>query len=232
MKADEILKIINPPIKLSSFSDINELYEDSNRLTLIEMKFFEKIKSVINEICLNEIEGDVVNIGVFKGGASLYMKALFEENEIFKKWWLYDSFKGFNEQNIQKKKDINVLNEFSKTLHFSKGFPTASDTLKLFKRFNLSDNLNVIEGYIEHTLKGENFKKISFLHIDVDFYEPTFLSLNELYHKLSPNAWVVIDDYNVEQFECKLAVDDFRRLHNINSPIEVLGNYQIGWKKE
>ena len=37
--------------------------------------------------------------------------------------------------------------------------------------------------------------KISFLHLDLDVYEPTKFVLNTLYNKVSKNGVILIDDY-------------------------------------
>ena len=70
------------------------------------------------------------------------------------------------------------------------------------------------------------------LHIDVDFYQPTFFSLEKFYPKVIDGGWIIIDDYNVEIFDCKKAVDEFRTINNISDKLIKLGNYQVGWKNK
>lgn len=44
-------------------------------------------------------------------------------------------------------------------------------------------------------LKKQKNLKISFLHLDLDVYEPTKFVLNTLFKKISKNGLVLIDDY-------------------------------------
>ena len=44
-------------------------------------------------------------------------------------------------------------------------------------------------------LKRINNLKISFLHLDLDVYEPTKFVLNKLYNRVSKNGVILIDDY-------------------------------------
>ena len=41
----------------------------------------------------------------------------------------------------------------------------------------------------------KKIKKISLLIIDVDWFEPTFYSLNKLYSKISKGGFLIMDDY-------------------------------------
>lgn len=230
INTNEILKLINPPDEILDFDEIKDLLNNPNRLTLIEMPFFINVQPIIQEICANRIEGDVINIGIYKGGGSLYMKALFESLGVFKHWWLFDSFEGFNRSSLTKEKDIDALNLFDEKAKLTSEFPSPENIKALFKSVNLDLNLHVVKGFIEKTFHQNYTEKISLLHIDVDFYEPTYFSLDKFYSRLNSGGWVIIDDYNVDIFSCKEAVDDFRRLNNIETPIEILGKYQVGWQ--
>lgn len=231
--SEKILRLIDPIEEIQSTEDLKTLCNHQNRLTLIEAPFFVAVQPVIHEICENNIAGDIVNIGVFKGGASLFMKSVFEENNIFRKWFLFDSFCGFNEDTLTKRKDLDALSYFKHELDFSEnGFPAKDALENLFKTHQLDNHLTVTEGYIENTLEKQPIDTLCFLHIDVDFYEPTLFALNYLYPKLNRGGWVIVDDYHVDAFNCKEAVDEYRDKFNILSPIVRLGNYQIGWRKE
>lgn len=228
-KSDEILKRINPPLGANSLSEMNSIVNGSEHLTLIEAPFFKNIQPVVKKICESGVEGDVVMVGVFKGGSALYLKALFEEYGCYKNWWLFDSFKGFNEESIKHEQDIKSLNLF--TTQVKVQYPTAESVYDLFKGYSLDNNLRVVEGFVEDTLPGIELAKLSFLHIDVDFYEPTFYCLENLYPRLTPNGWVIIDDYNVDIFNCKEAVADYRKKSVLQEPIVHLGGYPAGWEK-
>ena len=74
-----ILERINPPEKINSIEQMNSILDDESYLTLIERPFFNKIKQIIGGIVQEGIQGDIVFVGVYRGGGALYVKSLFEE---------------------------------------------------------------------------------------------------------------------------------------------------------
>lgn len=233
-KASKILNFINPPKveDLHNFDDFEKTINSTTTFTLIEETYFRNIHEIIVEITKNKIPGDIINIGIYKGGGSLYMKALFEDLGMHKKWFLFDSFCGFKNDTIKQEKDLASLKLFSENLKYTNNYPSKQDVEQLFKKFNLDTDLTVIEGFIENTLHHYSFNKIAFLHLDVDFFEPTMFALQELYDKVQVGGWIIIDDYFVDMFNCKEAVDQFIKSNNINCEIIRLGQYAAGWRKE
>ena len=87
-----------------------------------------------------------------------------------------------------------------------------------FKKFGLlDDNVVFVKGWFKDTMPNLDIKKISILRLDGDMYESTIQVLDALYHKLSVGGYCIIDDYYHPR--CASAVHDFRKKHNISSPI-------------
>jgi hypothetical protein len=59
------------------------------------------------------------------------------------------------------------------------------------------------------------------LRLDGDMYESTIQALQHLYHKVSVNGWVIIDDYEVVP-ACKQAVDDFLSERKLSPELHVI----------
>lgn len=228
-KANEIYQFINAPERIESIEHMHQLIADANCLTLIEKSFFQEVEVIIKEISTNNIAGDIVFVGVFKGGAALYLQALFEHYGCKRKVWLFDSFKGFNREQITHEEDKKALELFGTDEYF-KELVSVDQISKLFKRFDLFENTVLIEGFIEDTLKQQQITSIACLHIDVDCYEPTLFALEKLHDKISSGGWCICDDYFVPLFDCKKAIDDFRTFNTITSPIKKIGNYPAGWR--
>ena len=224
-----ILERINPPEKINSIEQMNSILDDESYLTLIERPFFNKIKQIIGGIVQEGIQGDIVFVGVYRGGGALYVKSLFEELGHKSKSWLFDSFNGFAKPETINKKN-NAINLFTNKGKFREQ-PSIVEVSNLFNQFNLAENMEIVDGFVKDTLENHKIEKIAFLHIDVDLYDPTLLSLQKLYPALSEGGWVIIDDYSAEVFDCKEAVDLYRNKNKIQSPIISLGNYPVGWKK-
>lgn len=228
--SEDVLAFINPPEHVASLAEFENIVDDTTCLTFIEKPFFDAFKKIATNIKQENINGDIINIGIYRGGGSLYMKAVFEEMEIAGKWWLFDSFLGFNNKGITNQKEVNALKWFNQYLAKT-AMPSANNIQHLFSNFDLDNSLTIVEGYIEDTYHKFDAGLISLLHIDVDFYDSTYNSLFYFYQFVSEGGWIIIDDYFLPNTDCKCAVDEFRLKYNIKSQLIKLGNYQVGWKK-
>jgi O-methyltransferase len=228
----EILRFIEAPLEVKTLKEFEDLVFEKTKLTFIEQMYFKEFDKIAKSISDENIKGDVVNIGIYRGGGSLYMKSVFEQLNLGeKKWWLFDSFNGFNKETITEKIEQESLIWFEQYLCKVKQ-PTAQDIRDLFTLCKLEKNTEIIEGYIEKTsTEFPNNQQICFLHIDVDFGNSTYFSLNNFYPMLTKGAWVVIDDYYLNSTLCKQMVDQF--INDSGAKIEPirLGKYQIGWRK-
>lgn len=161
-----------------------------------------------------ELPGDVVELGVYKGG-SFFQFATFRElleNERSRKLVGFDMFGEFpathnDGDNAFREKWVKETNN---------SFLTKSDILKsLFNR--KIENIELIQGDIASTipeyLQTHPYMRIALLHIDVDIYEPTVIGLQYLYEYVVPGGIIVLDDYGVAG-ETK-AVDEFIANRNI-----------------
>ena len=174
----------------------------------------ERIKCLYNSLLKSvEIEGDLVECGVFKGGNILGMAEFLHTNNINNKTiFAYDTFTGMTEPS---EKD------------FAYGGAHASDLLHLDEvkcaaslndvKNNISSNtsydctkIRYIKGDIRQTLKDKNNlpEKISLLRLDTDFYDSTKIELEVLYPLMSKNSILIIDDYGHWQ-GCRDAVTEF-----------------------
>jgi len=162
---------------------------------------FEIFKEILN------VKGDIFEFGVFKG-ASLMRLASFRKLLKLEKKRIYgfDSFGKFPKQNNID--DNNFIQKFEKT----SGFGISKSDLKYFLNSNKYKNIELLKGNILKTLplflKSKKNLKISFIHIDVDVYEPTKAILENLYKHLSVGGIVMLDDYSIIDGETK-AVDEF-----------------------
>ena len=76
-------------------------------------------------------------------------------------------------------------------------------------------NISLVKGDVTKTLIRQNIKKISFILLDLDLYEPTQYVLNSVWSKLSKNGIILLDNYNVFKGETK-AVNEFVKMKKIS----------------
>lgn len=168
----------------------------------------------------NNIEGDLVECGVWRGGNLILLQNLMDEFKNFDKKIIgFDTFEGMTEPN---QFDVNLKNQKAKELLSEEKkiesdvkennwcFSSYDSVLRNFNENTKSNNLILVKGDVKKTLNdNKNLpKKISILRLDTDFYESTKIELEKLYPLLSKNGILIIDDYGHWQ-GAKKAVDEY-----------------------
>ena len=158
------------------------------------------------------LAGEIVECGVFKGASlSRFVKfrSLFE-NPFIKSIIAFDIFGEFPDAMYQldeDKREEFIKNAGSTSISKEK-------LIAILKNLNLYQNIELIEGNIIETIPDYRKKnphlKISLLHIDVDLYEATKVSLEELYQCVVKGGIIILDDYGAFPGANK-AIDDFFR---------------------
>ncbi len=212
--------------------DFKQLLINSSLFSLTQPVFFKELKSIFNNISSNKIKGIVIESGVWCGATAIYLHALNNYFNLKKKLYLLDNFgEELNHTLYKHEKDKKAVAKFLSWNNVKT--PTLNDVKNNFKKFNLLDkNVVFIKGDVYKTYHQILEHPIALLRIDLDFYEPTYFMLQKFYSNVSRGGYVIIDDYGVEEFNCKDAVDKFRAENNILSKLIRVGNFVAYWKKE
>jgi hypothetical protein len=165
----------------------------------------------------NNVEGDIVESGVYKGGNLILCKKMLNLFNISnKKIYGYDTFEGMTEP-TSNDKDIFGENPFKMWKKSQKEdyndwcYSSIEEVKKSFeKETGNSQSLNLVKGRVEETLLKEvNLpKKISLLRLDTDWYESSKIELEVLYPRLVKGGVLIIDDYGHWE-GVKKSVDDY-----------------------
>jgi len=170
----------------------------------------------LKHIKKNNIKGDLVECGVYKGGNIILYKKIIDQISIKKKIFAYDTFEGMAKPGEHDKdlKDINALETFkkyesSKVRWCYSNIDEVKENINKFG-INCENDFIFIKGKVEETLleKKNLPEKISLLRLDTDFYESTKIELEVLYPRLQPGGVLIIDDYGHWKGS-KKAVDEY-----------------------
>jgi len=206
----------------------NGSYWPQRAHTMIGKKRLQNIHKCFADVVLNNIPGDLIETGVWRGGACIFMKALVDSyDQTDRKVFVADSFEGlpFPDPNYPVDKP-SPFDHLRKHLVISK-----EEVENNFKKYNLLDDRVVfIKGWFEHSLSNPNIKQLAILRLDGDMYSSTIQAIEQLYDKLSVGGYVIVDDYGLD--ECKKAIIDFRNKRNITTPIIPIDWVGAYWKKE
>lgn len=159
-------------------------------------------------VCNNNIIGDVVECGVAAAGNFGLMLLGCKDINHTRKFWGFDSFQGIQ---LAGKKDtlqagigaithnVNVPEE---DLLVSSGITVNSkdSVIANLKSWQLYDNIELVEGWIQHSLQSviDRITSISILRLDMDIYAPTKFALEHLFPKISQGGVVIIDDWELD----------------------------------
>jgi O-methyltransferase len=221
-------KVLTDQIQHPSEARLEGTDWPENGFTMIGIKRLENIQMCATQLIEQNIEGDFLEAGVWKGGASIFMRAILKYYGISdKSVWLADSFKGLPPPKPEYPADKDDI-------HYQhQGLAISLEQVKCnFQTFDLLDEqVKFIEGWFHETLFTAPIDKISLLRLDGDMYESTYVSLEALYHKVSIGGFVIIDDYGYIE-SCRQAVHDFLDKNLLKPIIHKIDWTGIYWKKE
>ena len=196
--------------------------------TMIGLMRLENLQFCVEDVLRNNVEGDFIETGIWKGGACIFMRSFLKEyGNTEKIVYGADSFEGLP------KPDVKNYPEDAEDSHYKMNeLKVSLEQVKYnFEKYGLLDNqVKFLKGWFKDTLKEPPFEKLSILRMDGDMYESTIEALENLYDKLSPGGYLIVDDYNYA-LGCKKAVDDFRNIKNIKEDIITIDWASVYWKK-
>ena len=192
--------------------------------TMLNRARLENIESCLEKILADNVPGDCIECGVWRGGAVIFMRGYLAAHDVEDRTvWVADSFEGLPLPTLSQDAELTM----SKTTHpmLAIDLETVRD---LFERYGLlDDRVRFLKGWFKDTLPGAPIDRLALLRLDGDLYESTMDALRALYHRVAPGGFVVIDDYGAVE-ACRRAVTDFREQQGITEtllPIDWSGVY-------
>jgi hypothetical protein len=196
--------------------------------TMIGLRRLDNLQLCIETVIKDQVEGDLIETGVWRGGACILMRAVLaaygiEDRRVF----VADSFEGLPEPDSEKwPADRDSMFHINPYLAVSQ-----AEVESNFRKYGLlDDKVMFLVGWFEDTLPSAPIDKLAVLRLDGDMYGSTMDALSSLYPKLSQGGFCIIDDYALSG--CRRAVDDYRAQHQIQSEIQEVDWTGRYWRKE
>lgn len=195
--------------------------------TMIGKKRMDNIQFCAEDILKNNIPGDFIETGVWRGGATIFMRAILKAyGDTQRIVWVADSFEGLPKPNAA------LYPADAQDTHYTIGFLSVSmaEVQANFESYGLLDNqVCFLKGFFKDTMPKCAIGQIALLRLDGDMYESTIQVLENLYDKLSIGGYCIIDDYSLPG--ARQATHDFRKMRNITEPIINIDGTGAYWKK-
>jgi hypothetical protein len=195
--------------------------------TMIGTVRLDNLQSCVEEVIAQNVPGDVIETGCWRGGASIFMRAVLNAYGVADRTvWVADSFEGLPPPD--EARYPQDAGDHHHTIRFLA--VSLEEVQRNFQKYGLLDNqVKFLKGWFKDTLPTAPIKQLAVIRLDGDMYESTMDGLNNLYPKLSPGGFVIVDDYVLKN--CKAAVHDFREKHAIRDEIVDIDGTGAYWKK-
>ncbi|MDR2571328.1 MAG: class I SAM-dependent methyltransferase [Oscillospiraceae bacterium] len=223
------------PVEFSYFEK-NLIYRIvSDGLSMVSKEGLFATLSACKYAIQNNIDGDFVECGVWRGGNAIIAASVFKEYGSSKKVWLFDTFEGFVEVKLSKndRGSLGQVHTMDRMDAFHERFynpshcgNSISEVRNTFKRYGLlDDNVIFVKGDVMETLEDENIPdKVAVLRLDTDWYDSTRKELEVFYPRLSNGGVLIIDDYGFCH-GCRTAVEQY--FESVPKPLMHYINYTI-----
>jgi len=195
------------------------IYDIVKPNTMVPKGRIDSLEKSLKSVISNNIPGDIVECGTWRGGLAALMLHYIIKNNLSKKLYIYDTFKGMPEPGI--KDDARAMEKYSRTRdgEFSDwcraDLNTVKNTLSKVSP-NFHEHCTLIEGMVEQTLDNCEVSTIALCRIDTDFYDSTKKEFDVLYPKISVGGYMLVDDYTAWG-GCRKAVHEYLATLDSNS---------------
>ncbi len=196
--------------------------------TMIGLRRLDNLERCVRRVVAEGVPGDLIETGVWRGGASIFMKAVLEAlGDRSRSVWVADSFRGLPRPD-------EVTNPADRGDRHWRRFELAVgiETVRAnFAKFGLlDDRVRFLEGWFADTLPEAPIERLAVMRLDGDLYGSTMDALGALYPRLSPGGFVIVDDWGAIP-ACRRAVEDFRAGHGITEAIEEIDWTGAFWRR-
>lgn len=194
--------------------------------SMIGRKRLDNLQLCIEAVVTDRIAGDLIETGVWRGGAAIFMRGcLLALEEPARMVWVADSFAGLPPPDPANAADAGDVH------HTIAGLAVSLEDVKdNFRRYGLLDErVRFLKGWFKDTLPAAPIRELAVLRLDGDMYGSTMDALRALYPRLSPGGFVIVDDYCIAS--CRKAVTDFREANGISEKIVDIDQTGAFWRR-
>jgi hypothetical protein len=194
--------------------------------TMIGLERLDNLQRCIERVIADDIPGDFIETGVWRGGACIFMRGVLAAYDItYRTVWVADSFCGFPANQ-------SLLDDAALVSQPDQAYLVVpmQEVMDNFEAYGLLDSqVRFLPGWFDETLPGP-VRRLSILRLDGDLYSSTMSALTALYPLLEPGGFCIVDDWNVTM--CRKAIYEYRHDHLIHDEVQDIDGRSIYWRKE
>lgn len=190
--------------------EFNEILHLVRPYTLLSTERLKSLYRLIKHICLNDLPGNIVECGSYKGGAIAFMAKIVQKYSKRPRYlYAFDTFTGMPEPTEIDQHNNIPANDTGFGVGTLKA-PIKENLEKICQIMQVQEIVIAIPGLFAETLPKHKLEigGIALLHADGDWYESTMDIFNNLYDQVINNGFIQVDDYG-HWAGCKKALHDF-----------------------
>jgi O-methyltransferase len=168
------------------------------------------LKNAIEYVIKNDIAGDIVECGIWKGGSMMAAALTLLNLGVKRRLYLFDTFAGMTTPTAV---DRDLYGR-SALQNLQEGMRESNNVSLDEVRANLRSTgydeslITYVRGPVEETLPNNAPETIAILRLDTDWHESTYHELQHLFPRVSGGGVLIIDDYG-HWGGAQRAVDEF-----------------------
>ena len=162
--------------EVADYSDKKICQNDYVRVKTLEL--------LVDEIKERNIKGEIAELGVFRGDFAQLLNLAFPDRKLY----LFDTFEGFDEDELARELDGNVR------LAVDDAYKNTSIQVVMDK-MQCKEQIVVKKGFFPNSLEGLE-QQFAFVSLDCDWEESLYQGLIYFYPRLEWGGYIMIHDYN------------------------------------
>lgn len=204
-------------------SEFLALLETIRSFTLLSQERLFSLYNLTKQICLDNIPGDVVECGTYRGGATALMATVIQRYSLRpRRVFACDTFTGMPDPSeVDRHEGIpaNLTGFGAGTLPA----PVSDYLDQICQTLGVTELVVPVSGLFAETLPPLRHKinGIALLHADGDWYESTLDIFTNLYEFVVADGFIQIDDYGHWE-GCRQAMHEFERSQNATFPLRTI----------
>jgi len=139
--------------------------------SMIGLRRMDNIEHCVRTVLEDDVPGDLIEVGVWRGGACIFMKAnLMAWGDTTRNVWVADSFQG-----LPKPDSTKFPADAGDELHKRGGLSIGADQVRHnFERYGvLDERVKFLVAWFKDTLPTAPIKALAVMRLDGDMYEST-----------------------------------------------------------
>ena len=197
--------------------DFLEAYQSNRHLTMMSPEVLYSVWSNIKYICSANITGDIIEFGTWKGGVlAIAATALRIFDNGKRKLIGIDTFEGYPPPSLDET-DVwgnSMHDKFVQNQKNGEKWAYANYDDLMSHLLTIYSNVGLIKGTVSSNFNFDFSREVSFLRLDMNWYEPTLMALKEMYPKIT-NGGILSIVYG-HHSGAKKAADEYLDFGRIN----------------